>query len=82
MDQENIFTPHSPLSGLVVLKDSLDADGNFLVSYTLRHALQEGYKVQYATVQTPTWVALLPLEKRTSMLSRGLTVSRGCHPDT
>lgn len=46
MDQESLFTPESPLGGLVVLKDSLDADGNFLISYTVKHALQEGYKVQ------------------------------------
>jgi hypothetical protein len=45
MEQINLFTPQSPLQGLVLLRDSLDADGAFLVPYSLKQALQEGFKV-------------------------------------
>ena len=45
MDQGQIFTSQCPLHGLVVVKDSLEADGNFLIPYTLKEALSNGFKV-------------------------------------
>ena len=45
MEQHSLFTLQCPLDGLVLIKDSLQADGAFLIPYSLRAALQEGVKV-------------------------------------
>ncbi|BDA48919.1 probable elongator complex protein 6 [Coccomyxa sp. Obi] len=45
MEQERIFSPQCPLQGVVLVKDSLEADGTFLIPYTLKEGLSSGYKV-------------------------------------
>ncbi|CAL8463807.1 g3341 [Coccomyxa elongata] len=45
MEQERLFSPQCPLRGVVLVKDSLEADGTFLIPYTLKEALSSGYKV-------------------------------------
>lgn len=45
MEQEHIFASLCPLRGLVLLKDSLDAEGTFLIPYMVRQALSDDYKV-------------------------------------
>jgi hypothetical protein len=45
MEQQSLFTPQCSLDGLVLIRDSLQADGAFLVPYSLRAALQQGLKV-------------------------------------
>ena len=49
MDLERIFSPICPLRGVVLVKDSLEADGTFLIPYTLRKALSNGYKVPHGS---------------------------------
>jgi hypothetical protein len=46
VQQERIFTSQCPLQGLVIVKDYLEADGNFLIPYTLKEALSDGFKVK------------------------------------
>ena len=40
-----LFAVQQPLRGLVMVKDTLDADGNFLVLYLLQMALQQDQQV-------------------------------------
>ncbi len=49
MQSVPLYTPERPLRGLILVKDGLEADGAFLIPYSLHAALQEGLQVRHVS---------------------------------
>lgn len=47
MQSGPLYTLQTPMKGLILVKDGLEADGAFLVPYSLHAALQEGLQVRH-----------------------------------
>ena len=64
---EHIFTVNRPLAGIVLLTDTLQLDGAFLVPWLVREACSCGYKVvchfcRIAAASLHAWLSLCEVQ--------------------
>lgn len=66
MEQQSLYTTHS-LQGIILIKDSLQADGAFLAPHSMHAALQEGTQVTLHSYATSMHATLMWLEQRITL---------------